>query len=445
MNYYSLLKAIRAALKYGSTEYESIICDILRQHIEGTKILSSKRADQLINDFSIECENVRQLLLDLSRRGGVDSTSEDRILSIGERMSTKFMTALLEERGTPAEYVDLSTIITWDAPQGLSQDFYRTLAEVIGRRIQACGSRVPVITGFFGNVPGGILNTCGRGYSDLLAAIVAVGVNAKELQVLTCQEHIFYRQLKGLTNIDPRKVPTATLLESIHPSEANELTFFGSEVIHHFTIEQCIPNIPIRIKNVREPDGSGTLIFSDDKKRLDPYYDQRPRRPTAVTVKHHITVVNVHSHRKVGSPEFLAQICATLAQWSLAVDLFELNECHVSLAVHSKSPFITMVGTKDKEDVQIQHRDLQSAIQELQDFGSVKVIHEMAILSLIGKGLKRSCGMAGRLFSALGDNNINIEMISQGASEINISCVITERDALRALNVVHTELFTFLE
>ncbi|KAL9636302.1 MAG: hypothetical protein Q9164_002903 [Protoblastenia rupestris] len=104
-----------------------------------------------------------------------------------------------------------------------------------------------------------------------------------------------------------------------------------------------------------------------------------------------------------------------------------------------------MVGKKDEQDVQSQHRDLQSAIHELQDFGSVEVVYKMAILSLIGKGLKRSCGMAGRLFSALGDNNINIEMISQGASEINISCVITERDALRALNVVHTELFTFLE
>ena len=102
------------------------------------------------------------------------------------------------------------------------------------------------------------------------------------------------------------------------------ITDIHGEVIHHFTIEQCLPKIPIRIKNVREPKGSGTLIYLDnEKKKSDPYYDQRPRRPTAVTVKHHITVVNVHSNRKVGSPEFLAQICKTLAKWSLAVDLFE--------------------------------------------------------------------------------------------------------------------------
>lgn len=225
----------------------------------------------------------------------------------------------------------------------------------------------------------------------------------------------------------------------------NLVSAAGSEVIHHFTIEQCIPKIPIRIKNVLEPEGSGTIIFLDNNKQLDPYLSQRPKRPTAVTVKHQITVVNVHSHRKVESPEFLAQICTTLARWSQAVDLFEKNETHVSLAVHSKTPFIKEKGEKDQEDLQNQHQDLQHCIKELGNYGRVDVVHNMAILSLIGTQLKRSIGIAGRLFTALGNNNINIEMISQGASEINISCVIAEREALRALNVVHTDLFTFLD
>jgi len=210
-----------------------------------------------------------------------------------------------------------------------------------------------------------------------------------------------------------------------------------------------------------DPQGSGTIIFLD--KSLDPYLDQRPKRPTAVTAKHQITVVNVHSHRKVESPEFLAQICTTLARWSLAVvsylvpdhssrdkanrsqDLFEKNETHVSLAVHSKTPFIREAGEKDKEDLQNQHKDLQNAIAELGNYGTVDVVHNMAILSLIGTQLKKSIGIAGRFFTALGNADINIEMISQGASEINISCVIEEKQALRALNIVHTELFTFLD
>lgn len=215
---------------------------------------------------------------------------------------------------------------------------------------------------------------------------------------------------------DPRKVPTARLLSSIHPSEANELTFYGSEVIHHFTIEQCIPKIPIRIKNVLEPEGAGTIIFLDNREKTDPYHHQRPKRPTAVTVKQQITVVNVHSYRKVESPEFLAEICKILARWSLAVNLFELNECHVSLAVHSKTPFIKGAEAEDPDDLQTQHQDLANAIQELKEYGAVDVVHNMAILSLIGLQLKRSIGIAGRMFTALGDNNINIEMISQGKS-----------------------------
>jgi aspartate kinase len=213
---------------------------------------------------------------------------------------------------------------------------------------------------------------------------------------------------------DPRKVPTARLLSSIHPNEANELTYYGSEVIHHFTIEQCIPKIPIRIKNVLEPESSGTVIFLDNQKLSDPSYSQRPKRPTAVTVKQQITVVNVHSNRKVESPDFLADICRTLAKYSLAVNLFELNETHVSLAVHSKTPFIKGASAEDQEELLNQHQDLQNAIEELKSYGTVDVVHNMAILSLIGLQLKRSIGIAGKMFTALGDNNINIEMISQG-------------------------------
>ena len=217
-----------------------------------------------------------------------------------------------------------------------------------------------------------------------------------------------------ISSSDPRKVPTARLLSSIHPKEANELTFYGSEVIHHFTIEQCIPKIPIRIKNVLEPEGAGTVIFFDNQRQIDAYINQRPKRPTAVTVKQQITVVNVHSYRKVESPEFLAEICRILARWSLAVNLFELNECHVSLAVHSKTPFIQGAEAEDPENLETQHQDLQNAIQELKEYGSVDVVYNMAILSLIGLQLKRSIGIAGKMFTALGNSNINIEMISQG-------------------------------
>src|SRR6185295_14183477 len=110
--------------------------------------------------------------------------------------------------------------------------------------------------GFFGQVPGSILCSIGRGYTDLCAALIAVGIGAKELQI--------WKEVDGIFTADPRKVPTARLLPVITPEEAAELTYYGSEVIHPFTMNQAIrASIPIRIKNIQNPDGNGTVIFPD--------------------------------------------------------------------------------------------------------------------------------------------------------------------------------------
>ena len=408
MSVCSLLKAAREAAKAAPAKYDAVVSDILQDHLGAIQFSSRERAAQLEKDLTAECQELRRYLAQIPTGVEVLSEHEDNILGVGEKLSARFMAALLEDHGFQSQYVDLSNIINYKIPEDkLNQAFYQNLAQVIGERIRLCGDKVPILTGFFGMVPGGLLASCGRGYSDLCAALAAVGSNARELQV--------WKEVSGIYTADPRKVPTARLLGSIHPSEANELTYYGSEVIHHFTIEQCIPKIPIRIKNVLEPEGSGTIIFLENQTKADPYYDRRPKRPTAVTVKQQITVVNVHSHRKVESPEFLAKICKILADYSLAVDLFELNECHVSLAVHSQTPFIAGNNAEDHEDIQSQHLDLQRAIGQLKEYGHVDVVEHMAILSLIGLQLKRSFGIAGKMFTALGDNNINIEMISQGS------------------------------
>ena len=112
----------------------------------------------------------------------------------------------------------------------LDQSFYDATAKVVGERIRQCGNRVPVVTGFFGPVPGSLLRQVGRGYTDLLAALLAVGLGAEELQI--------WKEVDGIFTADPRKVPTARLIPSISPEEAAELTYYGSEVVHPFTMEQ---------------------------------------------------------------------------------------------------------------------------------------------------------------------------------------------------------------
>lgn len=305
-----------------------------------------------------------------------------------------------------AEYVDLSDILHYDSSDKLDPAFYRDAAGEFQRRLQACENRVPVVTGFFGTVPGSLMDgDIGRGYTDLCAALVAVALKADELQV--------WKEVDGIFTADPTKVPTARLLSSITPSEAAELTFYGSEVIHHLTMDQVIkadPPIQIRIKNVKNPRGAGTIVLPDPvqspaqqikrSRPSDPTMRRTPKRPTAVTIKDNISVINVHSNKRSISHGFFARVFAILHNHRISVDLISTSEVHVSMAIHATSS--TLIH-------------LEAAKKELEDCGDVSMLHDMAILSLVGAEMKNMVGVAGRTFSTLGEHNVNIEMISQGA------------------------------
>jgi aspartate kinase len=242
----------------------------------------------------------------------------------------------------------------------LDQSFYDNVAQLVGERVKQCGRRVPVVTGFFGPIPGSLLAQVGRGYTDLLSSLLAVGLDATELQI--------WKEVDGIYTADPRKVPTARLLPIISPDEAAELTYYGSEVVHPFTMEQAIRRkIPIRIKNVENPTGGGTVIFPDPDnsdvsqvtEELDAthtgiseptsrsklhelaqlsnehqggHYPHK-KFPTAVTIKDNIIVINVNSNRKSVSHGFLAGIFSTLDRFGVVVDLISTSEVHVTLAI----------------------------------------------------------------------------------------------------------------
>jgi len=136
-----------------------------------------------VREITEECRQLREVLEAMPKNGEVTPEDEDRVVSVGEKLSAQYLAALLEDNGVHAEYVDSSDVINFQISHGLNRDFYKDLAQAIGRRINRCGDKIPVVTGFFGRIPGGLLKTCGRGYSDLCAALIAVGTEARELQV----------------------------------------------------------------------------------------------------------------------------------------------------------------------------------------------------------------------------------------------------------------------
>ncbi|KAG0140625.1 hypothetical protein CROQUDRAFT_52958 [Cronartium quercuum f. sp. fusiforme G11] len=438
------------AVGLNPSRFDQTIEKIKLDHLAAAKALitNSDLMDELELDITYDCDRLRSLLLAAQILEEISPRSKDLIIGVGEKLSCRIVTACLIDQGFDAELICLDSIVDksdlqWADEEGLSlgpggqlrQPFYDRLASKLGDRLLQCENRIPVITGFFGVVPGSLLSQIGRGYTDLCAALCAVGLRANELQV--------WKEVDGIFTADPRKVPRARLLSVVSPEEAAELTYYGSEVIHPFTMEQAIrASIPIRIKNVMNPTGLGTVIYpllSDPSSPTlsiagteaalasSPSHD---RSPTAVTIKDTIIVLNIHSNRKTISHGFFARIFGILDKFGIVVDLISTSEVHVSMAMKFSETFQARGGGLDK------------LVNELKDIGEVSILKEMAILSLVGKQMKNMVGIAGKMFSTLAQGNVNIEMISQGASEINISCVISNRDSAKALNLVHDKLLS---
>lgn len=280
------------------------------------KINNLELQKQLVKETQEEIKRAKELLSACQVIGEISNRTLDSIMSIGEKLSCRFIACLMRDHGLKSTYIDLSDVIPldYDFNNGFDDSFYNFLSDELGKKIlQLDNDTIPVLTGYFGSVPGGLLNGVGRGYTDLCAALVAVGSQAEELQV--------WKEVDGIFTADPRKVPNARLLDSVTPEEAAELTYYGSEVIHPFTMEQVIKaKIPIRIKNVENPTGNGTIIFPDNIGRrgestpphppaayetlANSFINSKKRSATAITAKQDIVVLNIHSNKKTLSHGF---------------------------------------------------------------------------------------------------------------------------------------------
>lgn len=399
-----LLAAADAALEKGA--YYKIIDQLEESHLSTIEeaITSPKIKEAVKEEIVLELKHLKSFLEAIQVIGEISPRSMDVIVGTGEKLSARILTGILNSSGIDAEYVNLDSLIQKPFAE-LNRVFYNYLREELSKRIKDCGGRVPVVTGYFGFVPGGIIQAIGRGYTDFTAALIAAGIGAKELQI--------WKEVDGIFSADPRKVEKAKVLPTITPDEAAELTYYGSEVIHPFTMEQVInAKIPIRIKNTFNPELPGTVV--------DPNADQSNlnKKPVAITAKRDVTIVNINSNRMLMAHGFMAKVFNILDKYGIIIDLISTSEVNISMTVDNTT-------------------HLKDAVQELEKLGRVSVDEDLAILSLVGNGMKHTVGIAGKMFSILAEAQVSIEMISQGASEINISCVVSDEHADRALKAVH--------
>lgn len=304
----------------------------------------------------------------------------------------------------------------------MSQSFYDVLSGIMAKRISNCHGIVPVVTGFFGPINGGLLTQVGRGYTDFCASMISVGLRAQELQI--------WKEVEGIFTADPSKVPSAKMLPVISSEEASELTFHGSEVIHYSAMRLAMrARISMRIKNVLNPQAPGTLVIDDWKgvstspatspstgsaavqHSLSCMHGGFPPAPIAITSKDNILLINIRSAERVKAHSFLAGIFSVFDKWNLSIDLTCTSEVQVSIALHSEA---SLVNGDEEDDFKAVRQDLRRVIAQLKEYGNVELLHGRTIISLVGKQVRRALGVTGQMFSTLSENRIRTEMIAHG-------------------------------
>ena len=330
-----------------------------------------------------------------------------KILSYGEILSSSVIHKAMLHAGMSCAYADARTLIITDSnylkgePQ--TDVICTKVPEVLSEKFMH--SDVVITQGFISATADGIGTTLGRGGSDYSAALIGMAANADEIQICT--------DVDGVHTTDPRKVEKTRSISVMSFSEAAELSFFGAKVLHPATIQPAVEkNIPVRVLNSMEPYRQGTLILSDDQ--------VHENGVKAISFKENITVVNVFSTKMLNSFGFLTRLFEVFGKYGTSVDLISTSEVNVSLTVDSESK-------------------LDEIISELSHFAVVSVAREKSQVSVVGKNLKETTGLAKRIFSAVSDYNIT--MISQGASDINVSFVVNRGDLSAVVNSLHKEFF----
>jgi len=336
----------------------------------------------------------------------VDPKTMDLFQSFGERMSSKIVAAQLSRNNMEAQAFnayDLGLITNSDFGNAEPlEEAFNNLDNSI-KKIKV----IPVITGFIGKTREGEITTLGRGGSDYTAGIVGAAINAGEIQIWT--------DVDGIMSADPKIIGNARTLEQVSFAEASELAYFGAKVLHPKTIIPAMEkNIPVRVLNTFNPKGNGTLILNEVEKSK--------QTVKAITSKRNITLVHVNSKRMLGAYGFLARLFEVFYKYKQSVDVISTSEVSVSMTADSG---------KNIEDI----------ASDLKGIADVKILKNKAVICVVGEGMRNTPGVSGRTFSVLGKNKINIEMISQGASEINITFVVDGKDAENAVKVLHKEYY----
>jgi aspartate kinase len=377
-----------------------------RHRAVANELLHDPRRAEFLAELNIAHSQLAARLSEVAQVPSAQKALQDSVVSFGEILSSTLLAAVLNERGVDARQVDARRCVITDedhtcAAPLMGETFSRSEKEL--RPLLETGV-VPVLGGFIGATINGATTTLGRGGSDYTAALLGAALSANEIQIWT--------DVTGVLTADPRVVPEARTVERLSYSEAAELAYFGAKVLHPKTIQPAIENaIPVRICNSHLPEESGTLVGPTETS---------PGALKAIAHKTGVTIVQITSARMLGAYGFLRALFEVFDRYRTVIDVVTTSEVSVSLSLDDA-------------------RSLPAIVEELEQLGTVGVEKGRAIICVVGEGLRGTPGVAGRVFSTISD--INVSLISQGASSVNFTFAVEEERATEVVTRLHEEFF----
>lgn len=363
-----------------------------------------------VPELEILLGELHTLLTGISMLRELTKRTRDYLVSFGERLSVRIMAAYLRTCGTEARAYD-----SWDIgfvsdsnfmAAELLDDVWEAIPRHLGGYARGEDDAIPVVTGFIAKDKNGTITTLGRGGSDLSATMIGAAMRAKEIQT--------WKDVDGIMTTDPRVVPDAKPVGEVTYEEAQELALFGSQVLHPRSMIPCRKTgTPVRVKNSYNRMSRGTVI-------VEQHSSARPL-VTAITSVKHVTLIDIQSSRMLGAAGFLAHIFNQFLKWNVSIDVIATSEVSVSLTVSGKA-------------------DIGGLMEDLAHVADVSAKTGKAIVTVICDA-SRSSTILSRAFDALEAEGINVQMISQGASKVNISMLVDDAQADRTVGVIHAALF----
>ena len=405
-----LLRAAAAAASGDRTGALAISSRLRCRHRDTAAALVKSPAESvaLCNLIEQKFDSLDEILRGLAAILELTPRISDLITSYGERLSSRMIAAAFNERGINAVHVDARDVIITDSQfqKAVPQDALIEKRAAEHLRPLTNNGKVPVMGGFIASNEDGITTTLGRGGSDFTAALVGGALTADAIEIWT--------DVDGIMTSDPRVCPDALRVKVISFEEAAELAYFGAKVLHPATILPAVKrNIPVLVLNSRNPSNEGTRIISIAPHCSSPF--------KSIAVKKKLSIIDVVASRMLMTHGYLKAI----------FDIFDHHKCPVDMVSTSEVSVSLTVDSNDK---------LPAIAADLSKLADVKYEGKKALVCLVGEDIRGQSGMAAQVFNAI--RHINVRMISQGASEINMSFMIEEDDADEAVRSLHATFFS---